>query len=115
MTELGFELWQTRKTEPEALVSGKFVKGDLHTAAREVETVTYHIRNRGPTSGRSSWNTLVRPNWAVVGEKRLAEGSTRCCQYTVKAAGGALVRTAGERGTGGAEEGAGRPTSSRIG
>jgi len=88
VTELGFELWQTRQVEPETLVSGKFVKGDLHTAAREVETVTYHIRNRAPAERTFILEHTVRPNWTVVGEKRLAEGSTRCCQYTVKSAAG---------------------------
>src|SRR5262245_14933066 len=91
LTELGFEVWQTRKTEPEALVSGRFVKGDLHTAAREVETVTYHVRNRAAAERTFVIEHAVRPNWAVGGEKP-AGPAGRCCQYTVKAAGGALAR-----------------------
>jgi Domain of unknown function (DUF4139) len=91
VTELGFELWQTRKTDPESLVRAKFVKGELHTAAREVETITYHIRNRMSDERTYIVEHAVRPNWAVVGEKNLVPGSGRCCQYTVKAAAGTLV------------------------
>jgi hypothetical protein len=91
VTELGFELWQTRKTDPESLVNAWFVKGELHTAAREVETMTYHIRNRGGERTFILEHT-VRPNWAVLGEPKMAEGSTRCCQYTVKGATGALLK-----------------------
>jgi hypothetical protein len=91
LTELGFEVWQTRKTEPEALVSGRFVKGDLHTSAREVETVTYHVRNRAAAERTFVIEHAVRPNWAVPGE-RPAGPAGRCCQYTVKSAGGALAR-----------------------
>jgi hypothetical protein len=91
VTDLGFEVWQTRKGEPEALVSGRFVKGDLHTAAREVETVTYHARNRAAAERTFVIEHAVRPNWAVAGE-RPAGPAGRCCQYTVKAAAGALTR-----------------------
>jgi hypothetical protein len=91
VTELGFELWQTRKTDPESLVNAWFVKGELNTAAREVETVTYHIRNRGSET-TFIVEHMVRPNWAVMGEPKMAEGSTRCCQFTVKAAAGTLQK-----------------------
>ena len=30
---------------PEALMNAKFVKGELHTTAKNLETITYHIRN----------------------------------------------------------------------
>jgi hypothetical protein len=92
VTELGFEVWQTRKTDPEALVSGRFVKGELHTAAREVETFTYHIRNRAAAERTFILEHTVRPNWGPVGEQRRVEGSTRCCQFTIKAEAGKLVR-----------------------
>src|SRR5262249_37836375 len=93
VTELEFELWQTRKTEPEALVSGKFVKGELHTAAREVETVTYHVRNRGPER-TFVLEHQVRPAWTAMGEAKPVEGHPRCVQHTLKPAAGALVRQA---------------------
>jgi hypothetical protein len=92
LTELGFEVWQTRKAEPEALVSGRFVKGDLLTAAREVETVTYHVRNRAAAERTFVIEHAVRPNWSVAGEEKAVRGPGRCCQYTVKAAAGVLVR-----------------------
>jgi hypothetical protein len=92
VTELGFEVWQTRKTDPEALVSGKFVKGQLVTTAREVETFTYHIRNRAAAERTFILEHTIRPNWGASGEKRLVEGSSRCCQFTVKADAGKLVR-----------------------
>lgn len=99
VTELGFELWQTRKTDAETLVSGKFVKGALHTTAREVETITYHVRNRGPER-TFVLEHAVRPGWAIVGEVQAVEGHPRCGQYTLKAEAGALVRqpVAEERG-----------------
>jgi hypothetical protein len=91
VTELGFEVWQTRKVDPEAIVNGRFVKGELHTSAREVETATYHIRNRGPER-TFVLEHQVRPNWAVVGEAKPVEGHLRCVQFTVKAAAATLVR-----------------------
>ncbi|MSR54436.1 MAG: hypothetical protein EXS09_14285 [Gemmataceae bacterium] len=92
VTELGFELWQTRKTAPDELVSGRFIKGELHTTAREVETVTYHIRNLVAGERTFILEHQIRPLWAVQGEKKMVEGSTRCCQFTVKAEGEKLVR-----------------------
>ena len=91
LTELGFEVWQTRATTPEALVSGRFRKGELHTAAREVETVTYHIRNRAAAERTFVLEHPVRPNWSVPGETKPVEGIGRCCQFTLKAASGTLV------------------------
>jgi hypothetical protein len=91
VTELGFELWQTRKTEPETLVAAKFVKGDLHTRAREVEAITYHIRNRAGVERTFVLEHAVRPSWSVVGEMPVA-GTARRCQFTVNGAAGALVR-----------------------
>ena len=84
-------MWQTRKAEPEALVSGRFVKGDLHTAAREVEMFIYHVRNRAAAERTFVVEHAVRPNWAVAGELPVGAAG-RCCQYTVKAAAGALAR-----------------------
>jgi hypothetical protein len=91
VTELGFELWQTRSSDPSALVSGKFVKGELHTAAREVETINYAIRNRGPER-TFILEHQMRPNWSVVGNAKPVAGHPRCTQYTLQAAAGALVR-----------------------
>jgi hypothetical protein len=91
VTELGFELWQTRKVDPEALVNGKFVKGELHTSAREVETVTYHVRNRS-AERTFVLEHQVRPAWGIVGEAKVVEGHPRCTQYTLKSAAHTLVR-----------------------
>jgi hypothetical protein len=91
VTELGFEVWQTRTTEPSTLVSGKFVKGELHTAAREVQTVVYAVRNQGPER-TFILEHQVRPGWAVVGDAKPVEGHPRCTQYTLKGAVGAVVR-----------------------
>jgi hypothetical protein len=54
--------------------------------------VTYHIRNRATTDRTFTLEHTVRPNWSSVGEKNLVEGSTRFCQFTVKAEAGKLVR-----------------------
>jgi hypothetical protein len=92
ITELEFEVWQTRKTEPESLVSGRLVKGELRTSAREVETMTYHVRNRGAVERTFTIEHTVRPNWSVSGERKPADASARCCQHTIQVAAGALVR-----------------------
>jgi hypothetical protein len=91
VTELGFEVWQTRNPEPVTLVSGKFVKGELHTSARETQTVVYAVRNQGPDR-TFLLEHQVRPNWSVVGDAKPVAGHPRCTQYTLKAAAGALVR-----------------------
>jgi len=94
VTELGFEVWQTRKIAPEELVSGRFVKGALNTTSREVESVMYHIRNRAEVERAFIVEHQVRPNWGVQGEMKMVEGSARCCQITMKAEGNKLVRQA---------------------
>jgi len=66
VTKLGFDVWQTRKILLPELVSGRFVKGELHTAAREVETATYHIRNRASGDRTFLLEHPARPNWALV-------------------------------------------------
>ncbi|HJZ89806.1 MAG TPA: hypothetical protein VKE40_02965 [Gemmataceae bacterium] len=91
VTELGFELWQTRKTDPETLVSARFVKGELRTQAREVEAITYHIRNRAGVERTFVLEHAVRPNWSVMEVMRVP-ATARSCQFTVKAAAGELVR-----------------------
>ena len=92
VTELGFEVWQGRKTDPEALESGRFIKGELHTKAREVETATYHIKNRAEVERTFIIEHQVRPAWAVVGDAKPVEGHAHCVQYVVKAAAGVLVK-----------------------
>lgn len=91
VTELGFELWQSRTPEPVTLVSGKFLKGELHTAAREVQTVTYAVRNRGPDR-TFVLEHQVRPDWAIGGAARPAGAAPRSSQYTLKVGAGTLVR-----------------------
>ena len=44
VTELGFELWQTRNAAPAALVGARFAKGELHTTAREVSNTRLESR-----------------------------------------------------------------------
>lgn len=92
VTELGFELWQTRQTEPEALTSARFIKGELHTSAREVEKVTYHIKNKAAAERTFVLEHQVRPNWGAMGEPKAVEGHPRCVQFTVKVAATTLAR-----------------------
>ncbi len=86
ITELGFEVWQTRKTHPETLTSGKFVKGELQTAARNQETVTYHIRNLDGDERTFLLDHHVRPSWSFVGTEKPVEGIRACYRFTLKAA-----------------------------
>lgn len=92
ITDLGFEIWQVRKTEPESIVEGKFLKGDFHSKAREVETTTYHIRNLAKAERTFTLEHHVRPNWTTPGEMKFVEGTGRCCQFTVKAPGEQLTK-----------------------
>jgi hypothetical protein len=91
VTELGFELWQTRNPEPVTLVSGKFVKGELHTSAREVQTVIYAVRNLGPER-TFILEHQVRPAWSVVDGGKPVERNPRSTQFNLKVAAGAIVR-----------------------
>lgn len=53
ITELGFDVWQSRQALPETLTSAKFVvNGQLQTNARNQEVVTYHIRNTANADAR---------------------------------------------------------------
>ena len=90
VAQLGFDVWQTRKTTPAELVSGHFVKGELHTSAREVETVTYHIRNRAPSERTFMVEHPVRPNWSLAAPANQVAGLPR--PFAVKAGGNKLVR-----------------------
>lgn len=83
VTELGFEVLQARKPEPESLVKGKFVKGELHTSARESEIVTYTIRNRAKAARTFSVEHLVRTGWDVADEKDAKKAG---CQFSIETA-----------------------------
>jgi hypothetical protein len=85
ITDLGFEVWQTRKQHPEALTSARFIKGELHTAAKEKETVAYHVRNLTIDERMFVIDHHVRPQWTFVGDQKPVEGLRQCYRYTVKA------------------------------
>jgi hypothetical protein len=85
ITDLGFEVWQTRRPLPEALTSARFIKGELHSATRESEAVTYHVRNLAAVERTFTLDHHVRPNWAFVGEQKAVEGQRQCFRFTVKA------------------------------
>jgi hypothetical protein len=86
VTQLGFDVWQTRKTEPQALLGGRITKGELHTTAREVETVTYHIRDYSKANRTIILEHAVRAGWSPVGENRPGESSSRTRQYRIAVA-----------------------------
>ncbi|HVK08801.1 MAG TPA: hypothetical protein VM597_08505, partial [Gemmataceae bacterium] len=86
VTELGFDLWQVRKPNPESLVRARFVKGELHTWAKEVETVTYHVRNKAAAERTFTLEHMVRPGWGTAEEPKPATGTGRCVPFTMKAA-----------------------------
>ena len=92
VTELGFDLWQVRKTSPESLVRARFVKGDLHTWAKEVETVTYHVRNKATAERTFTLEHMVRPNWGTAADPKPATAAGRCVPLTVKAAGKTIAK-----------------------
>lgn len=66
VSPLGFAVWQARKTAPAELVTGRFVRGELHTSVREIETVTYHIRNRSLGERTFLVEHPARSNWNLV-------------------------------------------------
>jgi len=86
ITELGFDVWTTRKTHPEELTSARFIKGELHTTAKNQETVTYHIRNYANDERSFTLDHHVRPLWSFVGTDKPVEGLRTCFRATVKSA-----------------------------
>jgi hypothetical protein len=92
ITDLGFEVWQTHNLLPETLINGKFVKGELQTAAREGETVTYHIRNLTGEQRTFLLDHHVRPAWLYVGTDKPVEGIRNCFRFALKAAGDQMVK-----------------------
>jgi hypothetical protein len=92
VTELGFDLWQVRKTSPESLVRARFVKGELHTWAKDVETITYHVRNKAAAERTFTLEHMVRPSWGTADEPKPAAAAGRCVPFTVKAAGKTIAK-----------------------
>ena len=84
ITELGFDVWTTRRPHPEKLINGKFFKSELHTTALNQETVTYHIRNYAPGERTFTLDHHVRPQWSFVGNDQPVEGLRACFRAAVK-------------------------------
>ena len=91
VTELGFDVWMTPKTEAVVPISARFVKQQLLTESRETESFVYHISNRTGEAQNFILDHQVRPNWSIIpkfdaiGEAKPVEGLQRCYQYSVKA------------------------------
>jgi hypothetical protein len=92
ITELGFEVWQTRKTQPEQLMNARFVKGELVTTTRDTETATYHVRNTSEAERSFTIDHHVRANWKFVGNQKPVEGSRNCFRAAVKVGKDQLVK-----------------------
>ncbi len=92
ITDLGFEVWQTRKAQPEQLMSARFVKGELITTTRDTEAVTYHIRNVAAAERSFTIDHHVRPQWKFVGDQKPVEGNRNCFRTAVKAGKDQLVK-----------------------
>jgi len=84
ITELGFEVWVTRQMQPDALMSARFIKGELHTSTQNREHVIYHIRNASGEERTFRIDHHVRPQWSFVGEQKPIEGSSTCYRILVK-------------------------------
>jgi hypothetical protein len=92
VTQLGFDVWQTRKTEPQALLGGRITKGELYTTARAVETTTYHIRDYSKTDRTIFLEHALRAGWSAVGDNKPGEPTGRSRQYRVALAAGTRVQ-----------------------
>jgi hypothetical protein len=84
ITELGFEVWQTRSILPEQLMNARFIKGELQTTTRSTEKAVYHIRNVAAVERTFTVDHHVRPNWSFVGDQKPIEGSRTCFRTAVK-------------------------------
>ena len=85
ITELGFEVWQTRKPQADTLMNARFIKGDLHTSTQNQELVTYHIRNLANEERTFKLDHHIRPQWSFVGGQKPVDGSRICYRFDVKA------------------------------
>lgn len=92
ITELGFEVWQTRKAQPEQLMNARFFKGELITTTKDTESVTYHIRNTANGERSFTIDHHVRPQWQFVGNQKPIEGSRTCFRTAVKAGKDQIVK-----------------------
>lgn len=92
VTELGFDVWTTRRTHPETLIDGRFIKGELHTTARNQESVTYHIRNTSNEERSFKLDHHVRPQWSFVGADKPVEGMRTCFRANMKAGKDQIVK-----------------------
>lgn len=92
ITELGFEVWQTRRTHSETLMTARFFKGELITTAKDKESVTYHIRNISGTERSFEIDHHVRTGWTFVGNEKPVEGSKSCFRFPLKAGKDQMVK-----------------------
>jgi len=86
ITELGFEVWQTRRTHPETLMTGRFFKGELITTVKDKETVAYHVRNTSAGEREFQFDHHVRSGWSFVGDEKPVEGSKTCFRFPLTVA-----------------------------
>jgi hypothetical protein len=92
ITDLGFEVWQTRQTRPETLVTAKFSKGELQTTAKNQETVAYVIRNVSAPEQTFKLDHHVRPQWSYVGDEKPVAGVRSCYRLTITAGKDQIVK-----------------------
>ncbi len=92
ITNLGFEVWvNIDKPSPAALTSGRFIKDDLHTAARERNSATYFIHNLGVGRQSFTLDHLVRSGWSFVGAQKPVEGLRNCYRFALKPDGKEII------------------------
>ncbi|MCE9530160.1 MAG: hypothetical protein K8T89_03340, partial [Planctomycetes bacterium] len=92
ITDLGFEVWQTRKTQPDSLLTAQFLKGELLTTSKDKETVTYHIRNTAAVERSFQIDHHVRPLWSFVGTEKPIEGSKTCFRIPLIAGNDKMIK-----------------------
>jgi hypothetical protein len=92
ITELGFEVWQLCRAQPETVMDAHFVKGDLRTSTREREVATYYIRNLATDPRTFVLDHHVRPEWTFAGDLKPVQGSRTCFRTTIGVGPGAIAK-----------------------
>jgi hypothetical protein len=91
ITDLGFEVWRTHALLPPALIGARFIKGELHTDARDEDLATYHVRSLAAGEQSFILDHLVSDQWSYVGAAKPVEGQRNRYRFTLKVGKGQIV------------------------
>jgi hypothetical protein len=83
VTELGFEVWTSKRQLTESLEKVTIVNGRITATSKETESVSYFVRNLTDVERKFTLDHIVRQDWSFVGNQKAVDGAGQRFQFTM--------------------------------